>query len=166
MMPPGLRAPAFAAACRNASILRRHWPMIDRNSGYLPMFQILADQLNMKVLSVNDSMCKDSCFFGFAPKIDQSTQTFNKTGGSSVAVASRETYGTGVSFLGIRTLIIVDIPENVTTYLQNVGRVMRSCGYSNLPSNERKVELVMFAAELYKGKTKTADDFYLKKLKT
>ena len=140
--------------------------MIDRNSGYLPLFQILADQLNMKVLSVNDSMCKDSCFFGFAPKINQSTQTFNKTGGSSVAVASRETYGTGVSFLGIRTLIIVDIPENVTTYLQNVGRVMRSCGYSNLPSKERKVELVMFAAELYKGKTKTADDFYLKKLKT
>jgi len=138
--------------------------LIDRNSGYLPLFTILADQVDMKVVSVNDNSCEDSCFFGFAPKTNQSSKTFNKTKGNSIAIAARESFGTGVSFIGVRTLIIVDVPEDTTTYLQNVGRVMRSCGYGDLPSEDRNVELVMFAAELYQGKTKTADDFFLRKL--
>jgi hypothetical protein len=128
--------------------------LIGRTSGYLPLLHILADKIDMNVVSMNDvdesceGSCEDSCFFGFAPKSvlsELSSKTFNKA-------------GTGVNFINIRRLIIVDVPEDTNTYLKNVKRVLRCCACAE------RVDILMFAAELYYGKTTTADEYFLRKL--
>lgn len=57
------------------------------------------------------------------------------------------TYGTGVDFKGgVRRIIIANAPENYNTFMQNVGRTMRSCAYTHLPLNEQTVHVDIMVA--------------------
>ena len=44
-----------------------------------------------------------------------------------VAVADVQSFGTGTDFINVDNLWIVSPPRNLTTYIQNVGRIMRLC---------------------------------------
>ena len=51
----------------------------------------------------------------------------------------------GVSFLGVRSLILVDVPLNAVELAQRVGRAVRFMGHAALPEAERHVRVVLYA---------------------
>lgn len=63
-----------------------------------------------------------------------------------VMCANAKRFGTGVNFVGIRRIILVNIPSDVTTYLQEVGRTMRSCVYAPLPKEDQNVHVDIMVA--------------------
>jgi hypothetical protein len=65
-----------------------------------------------------------------------------------VMCANAQRFGTGVDFPGIRHLILVNVPHDVTTYLQELGRTMRSCAYAPLPEKDRNVRVDLMVATL------------------
>ena len=73
-------------------------------------------------------------------------------------------YEAGVSFLGVRRLIMVDVPKRWSSWMQRIGRALRFCGHENLPRNERKVELIMYVARRPSGR-KTSDEYFVEDLK-
>lgn len=70
--------------------------------------------------------------------------------GSKIRVlcANAQRFGTGVDFPGIRHLILVNVPHDVPTYLQELGRTMRSCVYAPLPKDQRNVRVDLMVSTM------------------
>ena len=70
----------------------------------------------------------------------------------------------GVSFLGVRRLLLVDVPIGAVDYMQRIGRAVRFMGHASLPEAERRVEVLMYvAAGSEKGVT--ADEVLVNRLR-
>ena len=70
----------------------------------------------------------------------------------------------GVSFLGVRRLLLVDVPIGAVDFMQRVGRAVRFMGHAALPEAERRVEVLMYvAAGSEKGVT--ADEVLVNRLR-
>jgi len=74
---------------------------------------------------------------------------FNREGsGPSVLVADAKECGEGVSFKGVRRLLLVDVPTDAVTLLQRVGRAVRFGGHGALPAQQRSVDVRLYRAVL------------------
>ena len=70
----------------------------------------------------------------------------------------------GVSFLGVRRLLLVDVPIGAVDFMQRIGRAVRFMGHAALPEAERRVEVLMYvAAGSEKGVT--ADEVLVNRLR-
>ena len=63
-----------------------------------------------------------------------------------VMVADAMECAEGVSFLGVRRLLLVDVPIGAVDYMQRIGRAVRFMGHAALPEAERRVEVLMYVA--------------------
>ena len=73
-----------------------------------------------------------------------------------VMVADAKECGEGVSFLGVRRLLLVDVPPNAVDFLQRVGRAVRFMGHARLPEPERRVQVVLYQATLARAQHSAA----------
>ena len=79
---------------------------------------------------------------------------FNRgDGGARVMVADAKECGEGVSFLGVRRLLLADVPSTAEDLMQRVGRAVRFMGHAMLPAEERNVEVRMYVSTLKAGPT-------------
>ena len=89
--------------------------------------------------------------------------SFNRgDGGANVMVADAKECGEGVSFFGVRRLILADVPGTAEDMLQRVGRAVRFMGHAALPEAERDVDVRLYVATL-KGGT-TVDEVLVERL--
>ena len=56
-------------------------------------------------------------------------------------------FSEGVSFKGVRNLILVNPPPTYAAYQQRIGRALRMCVYDVLPPKERNVTIKMYVAK-------------------
>ena len=63
-------------------------------------------------------------------------------------VADAKFCSEGVSFLAVRQLSLVDMPETASDFLQRVGRAVRFNGHAGLPLKESNVRLRLYCATL------------------
>lgn len=63
-------------------------------------------------------------------------------------VADAKFCSEGVSFLAVRQLSLVDMPETASDFLQRVGRAVRFNGHAGLPPKESIVRLRLYCATL------------------
>ena len=96
--------------------------------------------------------------------------TFNRGGtladGSPaphVMVADAKECGEGVSFLGVRQLLLADVPMSSEDFLQRIGRAVRFMGHSMLPPDERRVSVRVYASSLRSAPT--ADQILIERLR-
>ena len=93
-------------------------------------------------------------------------------GTPSVMVADAKECGEGVSFKGVRKLLLVDVPLDAVQYMQRVGRAVRFMGHAALPESQRSVEVIMYVATLPhnpsafppRPQVPTADELLLERL--
>lgn len=82
-----------------------------------------------------------------------------------VLVLDSKFYSEGVSFFGVRKLILADVPSTYSAYSQSIGRVLRACAYQRqLPPNKRNVELHMWVATHPNPNITTGDQIMLQHL--
>ena len=62
-----------------------------------------------------------------------------------VMVADAKECGEGISFLGVRRLLLADVPVNAEEWMQRVGRAVRFMGHGTLPPDERHVQARLLA---------------------
>lgn len=116
---------------------------------------------------------KDNCVLSFyaqpgvsaranAAKSSKNLDAFNGSSEQTriAAVADSRDYGTGVSFLGVSTLVLVDVPADATAYIQLCGRALRACDGD---VRHRVLDIVMFASSLADGRL-SSDDYHVLKL--
>ena len=63
-------------------------------------------------------------------------------------VADAKECSEGISFLGVRRLLLVDVPTAAIELLQRVGRAVRFMGHDSLPAEQRNVHVVLYHATL------------------
>ena len=68
-------------------------------------------------------------------------------------VADAKECGEGVSFFGVRRLILADVPTASEDLMQRVGRAVRFMGHTALPECERNVEVRVYVATHRAGRT-------------
>ncbi|EOD39919.1 hypothetical protein EMIHUDRAFT_460894, partial [Emiliania huxleyi CCMP1516] len=83
-------------------------------------------------------------------------------------VADAKECGEGVSFLGVRKLLLTDLPADPLTFIQRVGRSVRFNGHASLPPEERTVDVLMYAGVLkkehsHRGTEPSADELLLER---
>jgi hypothetical protein len=99
-------------------------------------------------------------------KLDMFNCTANKDGKLvRVMFVDSKLYEAGVSFLGVRRLVMVDVPKTWASWMQRMGRVLRFCGHENLSPAERNVSIDMYVSKRPSGE-ETSDQFYVKSLKS
>ena len=79
-------------------------------------------------------------------------------------VADAKECGEGVSFFGVRRLILADVPGTAEDMLQRVGRAVRFMGHAALPEADRDVDVRLYVATL-KGGT-TVDEVLVERLRS
>ena len=83
----------------------------------------------------DDTLGKDKCGCTLC--------AFNKQGSAiRVCVADAKECSEGVSFLGVRHLLLVDVPAEPADFLQRVGRAVRFMGHAGLASKKPLEESV------------------------
>tara|TARA_Y100001980_G_C14556510_1_gene348337 strand:- start:8464 stop:11478 length:3015 start_codon:yes stop_codon:yes gene_type:complete len=104
---------------------------------------VLVDDVNGK--DKNNELAKE--------RLDEFNHPCNARGEKiKVACANVRNFGTGVSFFGIRTIIIVNPPTSYSEYEQFIGRAFRTCnshhlyGSPKFTKSERKVKVIMYIA--------------------
>ena len=75
-----------------------------------------------------------------------------------IIVADAKECSEGVSFLGVRRMLIVDVPSTAIEYIQRVGRVVRFAGHAGLNPDERNVQVKLYVGTIPTG----ADDAPIK----
>ena len=79
---------------------------------------------------------------------------FNRGDGDTrVMVADAKECGEGVSFLGVRRLLLADVPSTAEDLMQRVGRAVRFMGHAMLPADERNVEVRLYVSTVKAGPT-------------
>jgi hypothetical protein len=63
-----------------------------------------------------------------------------------VMVADAKECGEGISFFGVRRLLLADVPVNAEEWIQRVGRAVRFMGHGALPPDERHVQVRLIAS--------------------
>ena len=74
--------------------------------------------------------------------------SFNRGGEGAprVMVADAKECGEGISFLGVRRLLLADVPCSADECMQRIGRAVRFMGHASLPQAERHVEMRLYVA--------------------
>ena len=75
-----------------------------------------------------------------------------------VMVADAKQCSEGVSFFAVQRLHLVDVPLSWTEYVQRIGRAVRFNGHANLLPEEKKVEVILYQAQLPQLSPTGADD--------
>lgn len=85
-----------------------------------------------------------------------------------VMVADAKQCSEGVSFFAVQRLHLVDVPLSWTEYVQRIGRAVRFNGHANLLPKEKKVEVILYQAQLPQLRIgtddRTADEKLLSRL--
>lgn len=106
------------------------------------------------------------CVFNRAESTKQPSGSSDGNGddGVRVMVADAKECSEGVSFFGVRRLILADVPTTSEDLLQRVGRAVRFMGHSALPEAERSVEVRMYVATHSRSGV-TADEAMVERLR-
>ena len=73
--------------------------------------------------------------------------TFNRQSSAvEMIVADAMECGEGVSFLGVRRLLLLDVPVAAVEFMQRIGRAVRFMGHAMLPAAQRRVEVLVYQA--------------------
>ena len=73
----------------------------------------------------------------------------NARGGRArVMVADAKYCSEGVSFFGVRRLLLLDVPTHAAAYLQRIGRAVRFNGHGGLDAGDRCVDVRVYCATL------------------
>lgn len=67
---------------------------------------------------------------------------------TKVAVVDTRLAGEGISFLAVRHVVLVDVPDLWADYEQYVGRAVRMCGHHQLPPDDHSVSVAVLCAQL------------------
>ena len=97
--------------------------------------------------------------------------TYNRPGGAArVMVADAKECTEGISFLGVRTLILADVPPDAHSYMQRIGRAVRFMGHACYEASaDRNVDVRLYVAQLPVNRyayEKSADAILLARLRT
>lgn len=98
------------------------------------------------------SKVKDE-FNVFDPKQDVKYGAGSGKGKIRVLVIDAKTYSEGVSFFGVRRIVLLDCPTTYSAYLQRIGRVLRACRSHilNLEKSNRTVAIDFYVAVVVKS---------------
>jgi superfamily II DNA or RNA helicase len=150
---------------------RKTLVIMHRENGFRALQQILVAQAGK-----TQNPCPSDCWFSLYDKPTQEDEIllaqFNAPENSDghqlhIALVDAKFYSEGVDFKSVRRVILVDIPSSYADYVQRIGRVLRSCVYQKqLPLAERNVSVELFIATHPNPDVETADQFYLRKLKS
>ena len=136
--------------------------MISKEDGFLALLELLLDQKSIGMAHEKcDKMCLTT-FFDKKKAFSHDLETYNIEE-SNLALANTTEFSEGVSFKRTRTLVMVDVPQTVSSYIQITGRALRSCGHFDLPPEERNVDIVMFVGTV-PDITESADQYLVKNL--
>ena len=114
-------------------------------------FIVRALKETQTLLGLNNDHCLSSLYD--ATNADKNSLTKWNAKETGVMVADEKFYSTGVSFLNVREMILFNVPESTTSYLQIIGRSLRLCGHNNLPKNNRKLTYTMLVSTSSDGKS-------------
>ena len=136
--------------------------IIHRREGFKCLKEIFKIVANKQISNRCTSKCLVALYDKGA-KGASTVQKFNSPENSHgdeilTMVVDAQNYSEGVSFFGVRKLILTNPPMSVGNYLQRIGRVLRSCSYMNLPPNQRNVKIYMYISE------NTIDEYLLREL--
>lgn len=147
--------------------------LCDRTRGFNTLIKLW--KLNQSNQEYVESVCetKGQCWIGLEDPKRQNAeqkrkkrgvlQTFNDNDDNmngeklKVIIADANAYKEGVSFKGVRHVILVDIPPTWKDYQQIIGRVLRLCAYNQFQPSRRNVTIYMYIAKHPTEGTVTAD---------
>ena len=141
--------------------------MIHRQAGLKTLVETLRQRLQMPFAGTTQCVGDVVCLSHILESSDEAELIRNRFNEADrgLIVADRKEFSTGVSFLGVTELILVDVPESITEYVQVLGRPLRMCGHASLPTGKRVLNIVMFCAKI-PGDVETAEGILLKKIET
>lgn len=86
-----------------------------------------------------------------------------------IMVADAKECSEGISFLGVRQMLVIDVPSSAIAYIQRIGRVVRFNGHGGLPVDERCVQMRFYVGcinpQSSEDLTKSFDEQLVDKLK-
>lgn len=124
---------------------RKSLVLVERHAGY----KAVADIVKEANLGC-DNGCKG---FMYEKKGSQSTlNAFNSpdnlTGDKMrYMVADAKEFSEGISFFAVRDLYLVNPPMDYGRYLQQIGRVLRSCRHNALPKDQRTINIYILVTK-------------------
>lgn len=80
-------------------------------------------------------------------------------------VLDAESFGEGIDLLGVRYFYLANPAPDYKTYKQWEGRVLRACGYTDLPTFQRNVTMEIVIGRGPEGSAETADQILYKEMK-
>ena len=68
-----------------------------------------------------------------------------------ILIADSSKFSEGVSFFGVRRMILLNPPQSANEYYQQIGRPLRACkSHSHLPEDQRNVHIEMYCSVFLK----------------
>jgi hypothetical protein len=102
--------------------------------------------------------CKESeeynnmkdAFNSFNPTKERGYGFDNQISKNRVMIVESTSFSEGVSFFGVRRIILVNPPLDLKTYEQQIGRALRACRshHLNLPKDQRTVNIDIYCSSL------------------
>ena len=137
--------------------------LIERSHG----FKLLIKILNEVVKTRCGSNPNGGCWIGMYENNKESQENLkvfnskaNLRGNAMKAiVADAREFSEGVSFLGVRRLILVNPPASVALWKQRIGRALRACAHNKLPGVEQLVSVETYVATLPVVELKNIEGF-------
>lgn len=123
--------------------------LMHRANGMKLFARLLESVLNK--MDADDSLRTSVELYDKGKAADAALQRFNapsNVDGSEVRVAVADTkeFSEGVSFFGVRHIVIASPPLSWAAYKQQLGRALRSCGHAALPPDQRTVRVHLYVA--------------------
>jgi len=129
-------------------------------NGEEPVFR-----LTYEIANYSDQVDPDRCFSAiFSKKCNEAKNMFNEKldHGIQVVFANAQEFGEGVSFKGVREIVMLNPALRWSEHKQWIGRALRSCDQEGKP-----VTITTFVAKTgtAKARWKTADEYAWERLK-
>lgn len=140
--------------------------LIHRAAGY----KIMVEIMNNVVGNACGGTAKNQCWVGLYEKTaeaEDKLKTFNSQQNlrgnvMKAMIVDAKEFSEGVSFKGVRRLILVNPAPTYALHKQRIGRALRACAYTKLPLPQRNVTIDMYVAT--HPDMKTADEIVLQNL--
>lgn len=124
--------------------------LIHRTAGY----KIMVELMNNIVKSQCREVVANQCWVGLYEKTAEAEDKLKKFNSPEnlrgermkAMVVDTKEFSEGVSFKGVRRLILVNPSLTFALHKQRIGRALRACAYEKLPKEQRNVKIDIYVA--------------------
>lgn len=163
---PAVVAPKFAELLARIKVNRvKTLILVERHAGFKAVRNLM--EADNRLCALNGGTCMGSVYDkkGSGAVLKRFNAPDNLRGEKMMyMLVDAKEFSEGVSFFGVRQMYLLNPPLAYGRYEQQIGRVLRSCGYDNLPRNERNVMISMLVGKFGAGHPTCVDELGVKRL--